>query len=100
LTRFELPDPTNSDILTNSIVRMVISPQGRPVSFTLLSSSGLSSADDSALRFARSLRFEPLPGSETEPDWSASTLRQLIWGTLLFGWHAQPPPPTNAPPPK
>ena len=79
---------------------MVINPQGRPVSFTLLSSGGLSSADDNALNFARSLRFDPLPGSETEPDWSASTLTQLTWGTLLFSWHAQPPPATNAPPPR
>jgi TonB family protein len=96
----ELPDPTNSDILTNTIVQMVVNTQGWPISFTLLSSSGLSAADESALGLARGLRFDPLPGGETDQNSSASSLSRLAWGTLVFTWHTQPPAATNAPPPK
>ena len=100
LTPFQLSDPTNSDILTNTVIQMVVDALGRPRSFTLLGSSGLPRADEAALGFARTARFAPLPGAETEPDTSPASLARLAWGTLSFDWHTLPLPPTNtlAPP--
>jgi len=100
LTPFQLPDPAFSDILTNSKVQMVVNAQGRPVSATLLSPSGLPAADESALAFARTARFEPLAGAETDRVPSDSTITRLTWGILVIDWRTLPPPPTAAPPSK
>lgn len=96
LTPFQLPDPVNAEILTNTVIQMVVDSTGRPRSLTLLSSSGLSSADDEAVRFARTIRFAPLPDVETESDASPAALARLAWGTLIFDWHTLPLPATNA----
>jgi len=96
LTPIQLADPTNSDILTNTVIQMVVDSLGRPRSFTLLASSGLSTADNEALAFARNVRFAPLPGADTEP--TASSLAGLAWGSLVFDWHTLPLAPTNAVP--
>jgi TonB family protein len=100
LTPFQVPDPTNSDILTNTVVQMVVDSLGRPRSLTLLASSGFPAVDDEALSFARTARFDPLPGTEAEQDTSPSALARLAWGTLIFDWHTMPLPPTNAIPSK
>ena len=96
LTPFDLPDPVNSDIATNTVIQIVVDPLGRPRSFTLLSSSGVPAADDEALHFARTVRFAPLPGAETEPDPGPASPSRLTWGTLIFDWHTLPLPATNS----
>ena len=60
LTPLELRSWTNPDILTNSVVQVVVDAEGRPVSVTLLSGSGSQAADQYALEQARAARFEPL----------------------------------------
>lgn len=80
-----------TDLLTNSIVRIVIDPDGQVFSPVLLPpGSGSKAADQYALEVARSARFAPVP---------RSAAKQLI-GTLTFEWHTVPVPDTNAPPAK
>lgn len=84
LTPIELPSWTNADLLTNTVVQIMVNAQGTPVSLTLLVSSGLKEADAQAMRQARAARFEP------ERHDTASTpvgaLSGLVWGELVFKW--------------
>ena len=80
------------DLLTNSVVQLVADPEGRPVSLTLLSSSGSPKADQQALDLARNARFNPV---EHGPKAGASA-QGLSWGQLVFEWNTLPMPPTNA----
>src|SRR5262249_25151291 len=52
------------DLLTNSVVQMVVDPAGRMVSLTLLSSSGSPKADQQALEQARNSRFNAVERSQ------------------------------------
>ena len=90
LTPFQHPDPTNTDILSPTVVQVEVDGQGRPSSFTLLTSSSLPAADQSALEFTRLARFDPLPEASGTPDLGP----ELTWGTLVFEWHTLPA--TNA----
>lgn len=100
-TRRWLSQPTlrgweHSDLLTNSIVQVLVNGDGHVVSQVLLGTSGLPQADGDALEVARVARFEPLPltgGRET----SAAA---LVSGTLIFEWQTLPMSPTNTPPAK
>jgi TonB family protein len=96
LTPCELPSFTCADLLTNSIVHLVVDADGRSVSSVLLSRSGKQEADDAALEQARAMRFEPLtnPGQDALAD----PLPGSRWGEAIFTWHTLPVPPTNAPP--
>ncbi|HZL41859.1 MAG TPA: energy transducer TonB [Verrucomicrobiae bacterium] len=92
-----LPSWTNADLLTNSIVQLLVDDQGNPVSAVLLRpGSGRADADQRALELAKSARFEPSRGSpaasKSQP-WSAG------WcvGAMVFEW--QTIPGTNANPP-
>jgi hypothetical protein len=88
-----LPSWPSADILTNSVVQMLVDTDGKPVSATLLSKSGFSEADQHAVREAYRARFEPLnPGDPNNP------LAGLTWGQLIFEWHTLPLPATNSPP--
>jgi hypothetical protein len=89
-----------TDLLTNSLVRMAVRPEGTPEFFTLLlSGSGLKEADEYALSLARAVRFEPMAGSGPGTEPAPTPLPQLTWGNLVFEWHTVPPTPaTNAPP--
>src|SRR5882724_10691356 len=61
ITSLELPPWPNTDLLTNTVVQVVVDPRGRLVSVPLLlTSSTLKAADDYALEQARSIRFEPV----------------------------------------
>jgi hypothetical protein len=86
LGSLELPSWPNAELLTNSVVRLVVDPTGVPVTQTLLVSSGLKEADRYALEQARSVRFEPvsMPGK-------SSSAGGLSWGELIFEWHTIPP---------
>ena len=91
LTSFDLPSwppRTNAlketDLLTNSVLQLLVAANGRPVSVTLLSSSGGWEADSNALRQAAAARFEAIPGSSSEA--ATNPLAHLSWGKMIFQW--------------
>jgi len=96
LTQFDLPSQPHPDILTSSIVQVLVDAEGRTISATLLSGSGSREADQRALNLARTARFNSLLVSG--PDRLAEGVAPLSWGQLIFGWHTTPMPVTNAPP--
>ena len=92
LTMPVLPPQPNPELLTNSVVQLVVDAAGVPVSLTLLVGSGKKEADQYALAQARAARFQP-----ANPAGKPSALAGLSWGLLIFEWHTIPPL-TNAPP--
>lgn len=95
LTPLELRSWQNPDILTNSVVQIVVDAEGRPGSVTLLSGSGSKAADQQALEQANASRFEPLSHNLAEPAFHPAA--QLTWGRMIFQWHTLPAQPTNPP---
>jgi TonB family protein len=87
LTALEPPTIEHTDILKDSVVQLVVDADGRPLSVTLLASSGLTAADTNALALARGARFEPLYGSGPE---RRSELLALTWGQMIFEWAVSP----------
>lgn len=84
---------TNSEMLTNSVVQVLVGGDGRPVSATLLSRSGLEEADREALQQAIRARFQrPAVRAGTPAGGGGG----LSWGQMIFEWHTVPPSPTNA----
>jgi hypothetical protein len=90
ITRPALRSWTNSDLLSNTVVRLLVDAHGYPQTATLLSGSGSVEADQFALRTAAQARFAPLPRLAVRP--SAS---RLEWGNLIFEWHTLLPADTN-----
>jgi len=103
LNPVELPSWPSADLLTNSLVQVLVDAAGNVVSHTLLRPDSGSKdadqqrADQRALELAKAARFAPLPQSGSA---SRNPLGQLTRGTLIFEWHTVPPPATNAPPAK
>jgi TonB family protein len=96
LKPIELPSWRYKDLLTNSVVQVVVNPEGWPVSApVLLSSSGYRDADEYALQQARTARFES--STPSGPGTTPSPTARLSWGRLVFAWHTLPPPLTNTP---
>ena len=95
LTPLQLRSWQNPDILTTSVVQVVVDAEGRPVSVTLLSGSGSKAADQQALALASAARFEPL--GHTLAGTALAPAEQLSWGRMVFRWHTLPPQPTNGP---
>lgn len=86
----------HSELLTNSIVQVLVNGDGFVVSQVLLGTSGLPQADSAALESARLAQFEPLPlAGERETSMASMEL-----GALIFEWQTLPLSPTNAPPAK
>lgn len=83
---------TNSEILTNSVVQVLVGTDGRPVSVTLLAGSGSKEADQAALQQALRARFQP---GKRAPGPAAGAKRGLAWGQMIFEWHTLPPLPAN-----
>lgn len=85
LTPFDLRSWSHTDILTNSVVQLLVDAEGNPVSTALLAPSGSIHADQHALKLARTARFQP---SQKSP---LSALQHsggaLTWGKLIFQWH-------------
>jgi len=79
------------DLLTNSVVQVLVDGDGDVFSQVLLARSGKKEADDDALAVARSAQFEPVPRNSRGPGLAPA----LTWGTLVFEWQTLPP--TNAP---
>ena len=95
LTPLELRSWVSPDILTNSVVQIVVGAEGTPASVTLLSGSGSRAADQEALEQANAARFEPL--GRNPLGTALNPVATLSWGRMIFRWHTLPPPPTNAP---
>ena len=74
LAPLDLRSWTSRDILTNSVVRLLVDAEGLPLSVTLLSGSGAQEADQHALDQAKAARFEPLSRNPAGP----TPLRQRI----------------------
>ena len=88
LTKIELPTWPFNDLLTNTVVQLLVDASGRPVSPTLLTSSGLREADQFALDKARAARFQPLQPLPVEPGLARSRpTAHLTWGKMVFEWH-------------
>lgn len=95
LTPLHLPPQTNSDLLTNTVVQLLVDARGNPFSAVILASSGDPRADAEALtNFAKAVRFEP---AETAAL-GAVPRNKMIEGKLIFEWQTLPPLPTNTPP--
>jgi TonB family protein len=93
-TPLSLPAWAHSEVLTNTVVRLLVDADGRVFSAPiLLTSSNHKPADDHALAAARSLRFEPINRAS-----AASPKPALTSGTLVFEWQTVPAPATNPPP--
>ena len=95
LTPLELRAQEYPEILTNSVVQVVVDTEGRPAFVTLLSGSGSKAADQQALEHANDARFEPL--SRNSAGAAPSPAASLTWGRMIFHWHTLPLPLTNAP---
>jgi hypothetical protein len=82
----ELPSQPWTDLLTNSVVQVLVSAHGNVISPPiLLARCGSEKANQMALGIARSASFEPLRNGEMK----------LTVGALIFEWHTVPM--TNAP---
>lgn len=76
-----------TDLLTNSVVRVTVDPDGRVFSPALLPpGSGVKTADQMALDLARSARFSPVSGGG-----------KPVFGWMIFEWHTVPLVETNQP---
>jgi TonB family protein len=86
----------HTDLLTNSVVQVLVNADGDVVSSVLIRSSGLTAADDRALAVARAAQFSASSaGSAAVPSASEPL---LTFGILVFEWQTLPLPATNAPP--
>ena len=94
LTPLHLTSQSNDDLLTNTVVQLVVDARGWPLSEALLQSSNSKDADQEALALAATCRFEPLRGDSSAPG--RHPLDGLLWGELIFEWHTVPLATTNA----
>jgi TonB family protein len=78
----ELPPQVHQELLSNSVVRVMVDRAGRVLSHTLVSSSGSSAADRSALALAKAARFQPLRPSQSK----GSRWADVTAGELWFQW--------------
>ena len=92
LTPLHLPPQTNSDLLANTVIQLVVDAQGKPFSAVIAGKSGNDDADNQALtNFAKAVRFAP-------PEAAALgrvPSDKMISGRLIFEWQTMP---SNAPP--
>jgi TonB family protein len=95
ISSFKLPPWAYTELLTNTVVQVVVDAGGKLVSVPLLlASSTYKPADDYALEQARSLRFEPATGAG---QGAGSSSNGLAWGKIIFEWSTIPMVTTNAP---
>ena len=94
LTHFRLPPQTNSELLTNTVVQLLVNAEGHPFSQVVWSGSGSAEADALALtHYAKAVRFAPAQEAAlgTVPG------NKMTVGKLIFEWQTVPPAPTNGP---
>ena len=91
LTPLYLPPQTNSDLLTNTVVQLVVDANGNPFSAVLWAGCGDDKANAQALSIAKAARFSP-PEPAALGMVSAD---KMTAGKLIFEWQTMP---SNAPP--
>jgi hypothetical protein len=82
----DVPSITNSDVLSDTVVQVGITPTGLALTSVVLEGSGSTWADDLALNAAQQVRFKPL--AVRDP-------LAMTWAILSFRWHTVPPSPTT-----
>jgi hypothetical protein len=93
LSEFQLQPWPNGDLLTNTVVQLLVDARGNTVSAALLPPGcGLPKADQTALALARAARFEP---RATVAGRINSREPALTLGAIIFEWQTLPL--TNAP---
>jgi hypothetical protein len=88
MTPLDLPSQSNTEVLTNTVVQLVVDAEGTPLSVVLLSGCGSGEADKYALAQATSARFNPIHG--TGPVRTDNPMADLSWGEMIFEWHTLP----------
>ena len=83
---------TNSDVLMPSVIQASVNPAGTVLHTRLLQKSGLTNADNTALKLSRSMRFQPLEGANEAAFFGAENLAS---GKLIFNWHTEAAAITN-----
>jgi hypothetical protein len=92
LTPLHLPPQTNSDLLTNTVIQLMVDAQGRPFSWALLNGCGDDQVDKQALtNYARAVRFAPPQAAAL----GTVPADKMTSGQLIFEWQTMP---SNAPP--
>jgi hypothetical protein len=86
-----LPAWPHSELLSNSVVQVVVDADGYPLSAEPVSGCGLAEADRQAWRLAMAARFEPLPRAARDETGRGP----LDWGRLIFRWATLPAAATN-----
>lgn len=93
---FTLPawPPAAGEVLTNSVVRLLVNNEGRVFSPVLLTGCGSPAADAAAMALAKSARFQP--AFRRGPVQPNSAAAPLTTGRMVFHWLTIPGPATNA----
>jgi TonB family protein len=89
LTPLALPSQITPEILTNTVIQMVVDEAGQLVAASLLlPGSGSKQADQEALTLARKAQFNSIEerGPQRVP---AKPPGRLTWGTMVFQWHTR-----------
>jgi hypothetical protein len=88
----EIPPWPHTDMLSNSVVQMLVDAEGRTLAATLLSpGSGSAAADQAAVQMATHLRFDPVPRPTGPRQPTVSS------GRMVFRWATIPLTATNNP---
>ena len=87
-----LPSWPHADVLTNTVVQLLVDANGDTECGTLLSSCGANEADQLALKLAAHTRFQSL----RENGGPQALSGQITWGKMIFRWHTIPVVATNA----
>lgn len=89
MTPLQPPALPGSDILANTVVRLVVDAEGQTISAVFFSTNGFPAADGKALELARSARFKPLKSTDSERS------ADMSWGLMVFHWKTLPLVSTN-----
>jgi TonB family protein len=92
LEAMELPSWPSSDLLTNTVVQVLVDGEGNCVSAMLLASSGSKGADQFAVGRASAARFEPITQAGGAPG-------NATFGRMVFRWRTVSASETNGVPP-
>ncbi|HTH47963.1 MAG TPA: hypothetical protein VMB21_10660, partial [Candidatus Limnocylindria bacterium] len=77
----------SADVLQSSVIEVGVTDAGDVLMARLVSSSGLSMADDLALELALHAHFAPVDGDRRDPGITAS---EPEWGEIGFVWRLEP----------
>jgi hypothetical protein len=91
LTPIELKSFPHNDLLTNSVIELVVGENGVPTSWKRLPpGSGSLDADQEAMRLAGSARFESNVRYGPKRETNSPAINNLTWGRMVFSWHTLP----------